>query len=275
MTIDEIIALEKKEAQQNSKLRRATENRNKKIKKAQNKSKSRTIIEKGINKNLKSNTRNKVQVKKNKFSRYKDIEIDSNKNGMYNEGSKSGTSMHKNKIPIGTFTTRKGEFNKIFDLHQNKEITSQQIPLNPTGHREKTNQELQELKMSRKSVKNIEVLSRALLDMDSQKDLNKESFVENFPSNVPSKGDNQVQFGSRLVSKNNSENEEIDMKSNLVSIKSEIPNPKNIFLENEKPQTKSNINLQGKEQNILERSKSRPIQKAKGFYEKKTKKKNY
>ena len=273
MTIDEIIALEKKEAQQNSKLRRATENRNKKIKKAQNKSKSRTIIEKGINKNLKSNTRNKVQVKKNKFSRYKDIEIDSNKNGMYNEGSKSGTSMHKNKIPIGTFTTRKGEFNKIFDLHQNKEITSQQIPLNPTGHREKTNQELQELKMSRKSVKNIEVLSRALLDMDSQKDLNKESFVENFPSNVPSKGDNQVQFGSRLVSKNNSENEEIDMKSNLVSIKSEIPNPKNIFLENEKPQTKSNINLQGKEQNILERSKSRPIQKAKGFYEKKTKKK--
>ena len=268
MTIDEIIALEKKEAKQNSKLRRATEKRQKKSSKRTNKRGGKL-------------PKSKSRPKAGRRAEVKDMGLDYNKyrtevkkGPMYNEGTKSGASMHNNKkMAMGTFTTRKGEFNKIFDLHQNKEITSKQTPLEGIGHKEKSHQELQELKMSRKSVKNIEGLANALMEMESQKDLHKESFVENFPSNLPSKGDNQIQFGSRMVSRNNSEQDEIEIKSNLVSIKSELKSPKNVFFENEKPQTKSNIDLK-KEQNVMERSKSRPIPKANGFYEKKIKKKS-
>ena len=273
MTIDEIIALEKKEATQNSKLRRATEKRQKKS------AKSKSRVKKRGGKLPKSKSRPKVEKKasgKNFELDYNQYRSEVRKGPMYNEGTKSGASMHNNrngKMAMGTFTTRKGEFNKIFDLHQKKEVTSKQMPLETVGHKEKSHQELQELKMSRKSVKNIEGLANALMEMESQKDLNKESFVENFPSNLPSKGDNQIQFGSRMVSRNNSEQDEIEVKSNLVSIRSELKSPKNVFFESEKPQTKSNIDLK-KEQNVMERSKSRPIPKAKGFYEKKTKKKS-
>ena len=288
MTIDEIIALEKKEAEQNSKLRRATKIREKKTKLAQKKSRSRQknvldlemiVHEESSSKfpSQQGSRRNNAVYIKKKKKKNRDIEIDYEKyrnevkkGTLFHKGTKSGSSMHRNKpnLPLATFTTREGEFNKIFDLHKQKEITSKQSPLDETYHKEKSHHELAQLKMSRKSVKNIERLSNGLNEVESLKDLVKESFVENFPSNK----DNQVLFGSRMISKNNSEVDEMDVKSNLVSIRSNAPTPKNVMFE--KPKSKSNINLNGVEVSPMERSRSRPIPKGKGFYDKKPKKTN-
>jgi hypothetical protein len=284
MTIDEIIALEKKEAEQNSKLRRATKIREKKMKMAKKKSRSRQrnnidMIVHETNEKAKNggSKRNQI-VKKAKKKEKQNVEIDYDKyrqevkkGTLFHKGTKSGSSMHRNKpnLPLATFTTREGEFNKIFDLHQNKEITSKQSPLDETYHKEKSHQELAQLKMSRKSVKNIEGLANALIEVESLRDLVKESFVENFPSNK----DNQVLFGSRMISKNNSEVDEVEVKSNLVSIQNNVPTPKNVIFENAKPQSKSNINLNKVEISSMERSKSRPLA-GNGFYNRKSKKKN-
>jgi hypothetical protein len=291
MTIDEIIALEQKEAQQNSKLRKAKEIREKKSQQAKNKSRSRTRVKPQTPQNKKYNSKGKSRTpgKRPKQTKMKEFEIDYNKykseaskGPMYHPGTKSGSSMHnKEKIPLATFTTRKGELNKIFDLHQQKEITSVPQDLDETTHREKSYQELEKLKMSRKSVKNIEGLANALIEQESQRELGKESFVENFPSNMPSNmpsnfpsnKDNQIVFGSKVVSRNNSEVDEVDVKSNLVSIQSESKQLNNVFFENSRPQTKSNIELKDLEQTGLERSKSRPIKKRPMFMEKKSKNK--
>lgn len=279
MTIDEIIALEQKEAKQNSKLRKAKEIREKKTRQAQKKSRSRqrrtpTPKSNGAGKN-KSRTPTKTAKNREKEMDFQKFKAESKPGLSHHPGSKSGSSMpNHEKIPIATFTTRKGQFNKIFDLHKNEEITNGGQNMEETRHREKSYQELEKLKMSRKSVKNIEGLAKALIEQGSQGDLAKESFVENFPSNMPSNfpsnKDNQIVFGSKLVSKNNSETDEVEIKSNLVSIQSEAKNV-NIFTEPARPQTKSNIELNGPEQGSLERSKSKPMKKRTGFLDKKGK----
>ena len=228
MTIDEIIALEKKEATQNSKLRKATRTREKKNKQAQR--------------------RRKPAAK-----------------GLANKGTQSGGSMPQapHEMPLATFTTRPGEFDKVFDLHKRSEVTPGDSgrELKRTQHREKSNHELKQLKMSRKSIKNIEGLAQAMASIkDSVKDLNKVSFVENLPSQ---RGEGS-RVGSRMVSRNNSEADEV--RSNIISMKSDIRGPSMNLARDVKPQSKSNIDLNGGDPAGMGRSKSRPLKPNKGGF---------
>ena len=198
------------------------------------------------------------------------------------------------KLPFGTYTTREGEINKIFDLYKQKEVISKKGKF-PKAHREKTKQELYKLKESRKSDKHLES-TEDLNQVTSNfgKQANSSKHRERRPKEPSSESDNgdPKQSFMRMKSHQNSRpllheqnplqtpapngqmrpipvnniQDPIFLNSNPASLQSDRQEKhlKNPFTTNKMPQSRSEIRLgepapSAHELGLFERSKSRPI----------------
>lgn len=189
------------------------------------------------------------------------------------------------KMPFGTYTTREGEINKIFDLYKQKEIISKLGKLEPEHqHKPKTNQELVKLKESRKSDKNLESSENLLSSnlkkkqqthnakhRSSSSDEMKESFMR-MKSNQNSRPFLHEQVGemARLLRENITAAQrpnELLLQSNPPSLQSDRQKStvrRNPFAQDKIPQSRSQIRLgepapSAQELGVYERAKSRPL----------------
>lgn len=171
MTIDEIIAREREEAEHNSKLRRATEIRRKKMEQAkrQSRSKRKSGAERPIREL-------KVEDFKLDYDQYR-AKVKQGARPERKARKRASKRREPEEAPVATVISKREKLNRLMELQRREEEAARKQEEDNTRHREKSVHELNALKKARKSVRTLETMGTTSIHNESpDKELERDDF---------------------------------------------------------------------------------------------------